>query len=201
MSNGELNQGHLYYLQDSRDFVGNNVLWWTKDGIGYTTDLSQAEVFSKVDAFKQHASRVSDFPWPKAYIDSKARAAVDFQDISQEGASNFDAAHQPEQEQIILNQDEDFMSRIRLIMNKYGFQNREMADDIVALVQANQKSVVKVEDLGDLDRLINHAAIMGHALVEDDRNRATESWRSLPQHLQDAIDKAEAIIGQDEVQS
>lgn len=30
----------LFYLQDSRSYVGNDVLWWAKGGgEGYTTDL------------------------------------------------------------------------------------------------------------------------------------------------------------------
>lgn len=47
----------LYYLQDSRDFVGNNILWWAKDGKGYTTDISKAHVYSKEDADKLHDQR------------------------------------------------------------------------------------------------------------------------------------------------
>ena len=120
----------LFYLQDSRDFVGNDVLWWGKAGIGYTTDLTKAEVFSEEYVFKQHHSRSSDVPWPKAYIDTKTRLAVDWQYISQAEAVVFDAA-EPSQD---LTIDESFMEQVRAVMNDYGFQNREMADRIVALV-------------------------------------------------------------------
>ena len=72
-----------WYLQDSRDYVGNDVLWWAASG-GYTTDLSKAEVFTKNSAFRQASMRDTDKPWPKAYIDRKARPAVDMQYISQQ---------------------------------------------------------------------------------------------------------------------
>jgi len=71
-----------YYLQDSRSYVGNDVLWWAKNGKGYTTDLIKAEVYTKEEAIKLHNSRESDIPWPKDYIDSRTRPAVDFQYIN-----------------------------------------------------------------------------------------------------------------------
>lgn len=59
-----------FYLQDSRDCVGNMMLFWRKGG-GYTTNLTQAEVFSKERAMEQHFEiRNTDIPWPKEYIDS-----------------------------------------------------------------------------------------------------------------------------------
>ena len=45
-----------YYLQDSRGHVGNDMLFWAKDGKGYTTDLSRAHVYTKGDAVRQHNS-------------------------------------------------------------------------------------------------------------------------------------------------
>lgn len=68
-----------YYLQDSRDYVGNNMLFWRKEGRGYTTNLLEAEVYTRQAAFAQNACRETDIPWLKSYIDSKARPAVDFQ--------------------------------------------------------------------------------------------------------------------------
>ncbi len=68
-----------FYLQDSRGYVGNDMLFWAKDGKGYTTDLSNAHVYTKDEAYRQHAIRETDIPWPKEYIDSKARPAVDRQ--------------------------------------------------------------------------------------------------------------------------
>ena len=71
----------FYYLQDSRSFVGNDVLWWRKGGEGYTTDMREAETYTKDEAQRMHRARNSDIPWPKNYIDTKTRPAVDFQDI------------------------------------------------------------------------------------------------------------------------
>jgi hypothetical protein len=76
----------LYYLQDSRSYVGNDVLWWARDGNGYTTDLSKAHVYTKADAVIHHNSRETDIPWPKDYIDGKTRPAVDMQYIKRDEA-------------------------------------------------------------------------------------------------------------------
>lgn len=69
-----------FYLQDSRSYVGNDVLWWASQG-GYTTDLSKAKVYTREDALAHHDARHSDVPWPKAYIDARTRPAVDMQYI------------------------------------------------------------------------------------------------------------------------
>ena len=68
-----------FYLQDKRQYVGNDLLWWCATG-GYTTDLSRAEIFTKEKAMSQHRCRPDvDIPWPKSYIDAKTRPAVDMQ--------------------------------------------------------------------------------------------------------------------------
>lgn len=68
-----------FYLQDNRSYVGNDILFWAKDGKGYTTDLNKAHIYTKEEAVKQHQSRETDIPWPKDYIDVKTRPAVDMQ--------------------------------------------------------------------------------------------------------------------------
>ena len=70
-----------FYLQDKRQYVGNDLLFWAKDGKGYTTDLRKAHVYTKEEAFKQNRMRDTDIPWPKEYIDSKVRPAVDHQHV------------------------------------------------------------------------------------------------------------------------
>jgi len=72
-------QMEQYYLQDNRSYVGNDILWWAKDGRGYTTDLSKAHVYTKDEAISQHQSRETDIPWPKEYVDQKTRPTVDMQ--------------------------------------------------------------------------------------------------------------------------
>ena len=70
-----------YYLQDTRDYVGNDILFWAKGNKGYTTDVSKAEVFTEFEAFKQNQCRDTDRPWPKEYIDAHTRPAVDHQHV------------------------------------------------------------------------------------------------------------------------
>lgn len=76
----------LYYLQDSRGYCGNDVLWWALNGNGYTTDLSKAHIFTRTEALSQNRCRETDIPWQKDYIDGKTRHAVDMQYIRIEEA-------------------------------------------------------------------------------------------------------------------
>ena len=75
-----------FYLQDSRSYVGNDVLWWAKGFNGYTTDLRNAHVFTLTEAQKHHDARNSDVPWPCDYIESRTRPAVDMQYIKRDEA-------------------------------------------------------------------------------------------------------------------
>lgn len=68
----------LFYLQDTRSFSGNDIMWHQKGG-GYTSDLSQAAVFSLEDAQAAYNNRKTDVPWPKTYIDRRIHPAVDTQ--------------------------------------------------------------------------------------------------------------------------
>jgi hypothetical protein len=70
-----------FYLQDSRSYVGNDMLFWAVDGNGYTTDLRKAQVYTKAQAVARHESRLTDIPWPKEYIDARTRPAVDMQHV------------------------------------------------------------------------------------------------------------------------
>lgn len=69
----------LYYMQDSRGYVGNAVSWWKQDREGYTLDPRRAHVFTREQAQRQHRSRKTDIPWPKDYIDGLATLQVDMQ--------------------------------------------------------------------------------------------------------------------------
>lgn len=75
-----------FYLQDSRTYVGNDMLFWAVDGKGYTTDMRKAEVYTKDEAVARHQARESDIPWPKAYIDARTRPAVDMQYVKRDEA-------------------------------------------------------------------------------------------------------------------
>ncbi|WP_322997905.1 hypothetical protein [Castellaniella sp.] len=75
-----------FYLQDSRCYVGNDMLFWALGGKGYTTDLRRAEVYTREEAQAQHDSRSTDIPWPKDYIDAKTRPACDMQHVKRDEA-------------------------------------------------------------------------------------------------------------------
>lgn len=36
----------LYYIQDSRSYVGNCVVFWGKDGGGYVCDITKAGLYT-----------------------------------------------------------------------------------------------------------------------------------------------------------
>ena len=78
-----------YYVQDSRGFVGNDLLWWAIDGKGYTCDLSKAHVFTKDEAFDlcmENGEPRHFVPWPKDYIDAATRPVIDHQYVKLEQA-------------------------------------------------------------------------------------------------------------------
>lgn len=67
-----------FYLQDSRPhaYVGDGLSFWGLGGSGYVTDLAKAQLFTR-DGALDH--RETDIPWPKDYIDARARIGVDCQ--------------------------------------------------------------------------------------------------------------------------
>lgn len=77
---GDRDNVPMFYLQDKRGYVGNDISWW-KDGGGYTTDLAKAEVFTRAEANKHYLARKTDVPWPKKYIDKHAIRVIDMQDV------------------------------------------------------------------------------------------------------------------------
>lgn len=71
-----------YVLQDSRSTVGDLAFWWANEG-GYTSDLANAERFSRELAVSQHECRETDIPWPLAYLEPLAHVGVDHQYLKQ----------------------------------------------------------------------------------------------------------------------
>lgn len=58
----------LYLIQDSRGYVGNDVLWWRANKAGYTTSFDEAGRYSKEEAESIAKSRSSDVPWKVSEI-------------------------------------------------------------------------------------------------------------------------------------
>jgi hypothetical protein len=65
-----------YYLQDSRQYVGNDMLFWRKGRSGYTTNLDEAHEFTLEEALDE---RDSDIPWLVEQMRALSRPAVDMQ--------------------------------------------------------------------------------------------------------------------------
>ncbi len=75
----ELDPEPMFYIQDTRQFVGNCPVWWGPNGRGYVTRLDEAGRYTEQEAIKQNRTRDTDIPWPCAEIDAIARPTVDFQ--------------------------------------------------------------------------------------------------------------------------
>jgi hypothetical protein len=76
------NSDCMYYLQDSRQYVGNAILWWAKDGAGYTCSIEKAHVYTFAEAYNQHTERITDIPWPKDHVDARTKLIVDIQNVT-----------------------------------------------------------------------------------------------------------------------
>ena len=72
---------NIYYIQDTRQFVGNSMSWWRQNGSGYTCDLREAGIFLKEEAEKICRNRDTDKMWEKSYIDLRVQHHVDMQDV------------------------------------------------------------------------------------------------------------------------
>lgn len=64
----------MYYIQDTRTYVGNSVMWWRKNGEGYTTNLEEA--WKVPGTWK---GRDTDKLWPCDEIDKRATLQFDMQ--------------------------------------------------------------------------------------------------------------------------
>ena len=71
----------MYYIQDTRSYVGNSVIWWAHNGRGYICDLRAAGIFTEEEAKSQCASRSTDKMWPVLDIIRLVQHQVDIQDL------------------------------------------------------------------------------------------------------------------------
>lgn len=81
-----------YYMQDTRDYVGNSMLWWAKDGKGYVCDIRRAHVFTLAEA-RSWTHRETDVLWPCEYIDKRIAHHIDMQYCEREIAGAVDMAN------------------------------------------------------------------------------------------------------------
>jgi len=77
-----------FILQDSRTSVGSRAMFWRASG-GYTSNLDQAEQFTRERAFQQYESRETDLPWPVDYVRARVETGVDCQCLSRSEAESY----------------------------------------------------------------------------------------------------------------
>lgn len=55
----------MYYVLDSRTYVGNCGSWWAPNGAGYVCCIDDAGLYTGKEC---KAMRGSDVPWPRDYV-------------------------------------------------------------------------------------------------------------------------------------
>lgn len=70
-----------FYIQDSRSFTGNSVMWWRPNGQGYTSNLDDAWKVEKTRAESICRCRSTDKMWPCEEIDAHATRQFDMQKL------------------------------------------------------------------------------------------------------------------------
>lgn len=75
----------LFYLQDSRTCVGTRAMFW-REGGGYTSNLDEAEQFTRDSAIRHYESRETDLPWPVSYVNRWTDVGVDHQYLNRSEA-------------------------------------------------------------------------------------------------------------------
>ncbi len=61
-----------YYIQNT-GYIGNALKWWAKKSQGYTSDITQAEMYTEEEA-NRIIERPEDIAWPCEYIDNNLKA-------------------------------------------------------------------------------------------------------------------------------
>lgn len=68
----------LFYIQNG--FVGNCVLFWAKDGCGYTTNIDKAQTYTKQEVLTRFArGRAEDLIWAAEEVENNIVRVVDSQ--------------------------------------------------------------------------------------------------------------------------
>jgi len=68
-----------FYIQDTRQYVGNCVYWWAKESKGSTCHLDNAMQVEEKEAREIEQSRGTDKAWPVEAVDAVATRQVDIQ--------------------------------------------------------------------------------------------------------------------------
>lgn len=74
-------KGNSFYVQHG--FVGNSILWWATNGNGYTTNIDNAQVYSKDEILSKFVNkRSTDYIWLASHVNSKISKHVDSQHVN-----------------------------------------------------------------------------------------------------------------------
>lgn len=68
-----------YIIQDTRNYIGNCIMWWSKSG-GYTTSWHEALEFT-ADELERINLRDTDKPWPSGFALDRSTSTVDMQAV------------------------------------------------------------------------------------------------------------------------
>lgn len=79
----ELPKDKLFYVQDSRQYVGNAVVWWELNGNGYTTDISKAQIYT-YEQIQKFQLRETDIIWESTHVENAIRIYVDMQGLNRD---------------------------------------------------------------------------------------------------------------------
>jgi len=69
----------LYYIQDTRQIVGNCPMFYKHNNNGYTSNLDEAMVVGEKEAVRMVEMRDSDRAWEFTYLNGLARRTIDVQ--------------------------------------------------------------------------------------------------------------------------
>lgn len=69
----------LYYIQDTRQIVGNCPMFYCHNNNGYTSNLDEAMVVTESKAKKMVEERSINIAWEYTYLNKLARRTIDVQ--------------------------------------------------------------------------------------------------------------------------
>lgn len=79
----------MYYIQDSREYVGNCMSFWGKNGGRYVCQIEKAGLYTYEEAMSQFKSRNTDIPWKQQDIECAVKSFVDHQYVKKDPEDPF----------------------------------------------------------------------------------------------------------------
>lgn len=73
-----IDPGRVYFIQDTRQYVGNMMLFWGPNRSGYLCCIDEA---GRYQGDQLPGSRETDIAWPVEYIESKSARYCDMQRV------------------------------------------------------------------------------------------------------------------------